>query len=64
MKANTLTIIALLTTFAVPAMADTMLGCEVLAVEGSNYVVKADPTCAFDIITGSGASITEVPVED
>lgn len=49
-----------LTAFAVPAMANTMLGCEVRAVEGSDYVVKADPTCKFQIITGSGDSITEV----
>jgi hypothetical protein len=35
----------------------TMLGCEVRAVEGSNYYVKADPNCDFDIITGSGAQV-------
>ena len=29
--------------------AGTMLGCEVKPVAGSNYVVKADPTCEFAV---------------
>lgn len=49
---------------AVPAFAETMLGCEVRPVEGSNYVVKVDPTCNFQIITGGGAEIDKSQLID
>lgn len=47
MKAIYLTTIAMLATFAVPALADTktMLGCEV--VDKGGYLNKTDPTCVF-----------------
>ena len=32
---------------AVLFAADIALACETVAVEGSNYTVKADPTCVF-----------------
>jgi hypothetical protein len=49
MKSALLTTAALLTVFALPALAvaGTVAGCETVAVEGSNYTVKADPTCVF-----------------
>lgn len=48
MKAIYLTTIALLTTFAVPALADTKVvqGCEVTDMGG--YSNKVDPTCQFN----------------
>ena len=54
---KTLTLIALATLFAAPAFADpkTVFGCEIVDMGG--YSNKADPTCAFDVITGSGAEI-------
>lgn len=43
----------------VPAFADTVLGCEVTPVDGSNYSVKADPTCGFTgLTTGAGGAQT------
>lgn len=33
--------------FAAPAFAGNVQGCETVAVAGSNYSVKADPTCQF-----------------
>ena len=66
MKLTTILAAALLGGVAMPAtlLADTMLGCEVRAVEGSNYVVKTDPTCNFAIITGRGAEIDRDVLED
>lgn len=50
MKANLLTTIALLTVFAVPALADTQVinGCQVIQAENGNYWFKTDNACQFD----------------
>lgn len=49
MKTLYLYTIALLTTFAVPALADPLVldGCEIVQAENGNHFVKADPTCVF-----------------
>jgi len=59
MKTLTILTAALIGGIALPTLAfattTTMLGCEVKPVAGSNYVVKADPTCNFAITqTNSG----------
>lgn len=49
----------------VPAFADTktVQGCEVAPVDGSNYSVKADPTCNFNSLsTGGAGAQTSGPV--
>ena len=57
MKTRQLYTLALMTTFAVPALADgeTVLGCEV--VDKGGYLNKADPTCVFSNEDARGARL-------
>jgi hypothetical protein len=70
MKAITIITAALIGGIALPAVAfaNTMLGCEVKAVEGSNYVVKVDPTCNFAVtqtFSGPGGlAVAEAILDD
>ena len=61
---KTLTLIALAALFAAPAFADpkTVFGCEV--TDKGGYLNKVDATCAFDVITGSGAEIDPEDLAD
>ena len=68
MKTLTILTATLIGGIALPTLAfattTTMLGCEVKPVAGSNYVVKADPTCNFEIITGRGNEIDREKLAD
>ena len=65
---TTVILAALLGGVALPTLVfaetKTMLGCEVRAVEGSNYYVKADPNCDFDIIVSKSEPLSILPPED
>ena len=55
---------ALIGGIALPSvtLADTVFGCEV--VDKGGYLNKVDPTCAFDVISGSGAEIDPEDLAD
>lgn len=50
-----------LTLAPMPILADTLMGCEIVAVEGQGYSNKADPECVFTVdATAGGGPVAEL----